>query len=341
MLELQKIVAELKDLHSNVDVTVNYFYPIFLTSFYEDDNVQYRATIMPKGSERIGALYAPLVAINNVPIEEILQKLSAYISYETNYAAAEHLSFLLTCSEYLHAIGITDHKEEPAFFTFLRTDGTTVDICLSAMTAQQVSESDLLGVWETENGFLYERNTDRNYWWEYLDDQKLLYIRFNQMVEDSELRYTDFISQLMAHLESHPETQKLVIDLRNNPGGYYNQPFAPKLTAVLNRLESGTGYVLINSQTYSCAIMIASYLDQYAKNTILVGAPGGQPANFFASNLNYTTPNLAYAFSMSDSWWVNDYEDHDPALMPDVIVYQSLKDLINDTDTVMEYICAQ
>jgi hypothetical protein len=80
---------------------------------------------------------------------------------------------------------------------------------------------------------------------------------------------------------------------------------------------------------------------QLTENVTFVGSPGGQPANFYAGVHDYTTPNLKISFRMSDTWWVNDRQDTDPALMPDVVVHQTLEDFKLGIDTVMEYIYEQ
>ena len=339
ILELQKVLAGLGDLHSDIYLSVSYWYPIVLMPFYSEDMVEYYATALPSGFANTGALFAPLVAINGIPIETITDMLRLYISYENEYAAAEALSLYLTSNEHLHAAGIVDYKDQITFFTFLRADGTTVDLCMSAMDDDQLEEVDLVGA--SDAGFLYNKDDSRNYWWEYQADQQLLYVRFNHMVEASQPDYNTFIKEIASQMDTHPEIKKLVIDLRDNPGGYYVHTLAPKLVTLLNRMEHGKGYVLLNGRSYSCAIMVSSYLKQLAKNTLLVGSPGGQPANFFASSHSYTTPNREYSFSMSDRWWVNDAQDTDPALMPDVVIYQNLQDFINGVDTVMAYIYAQ
>ena len=72
-----------------------------------------------------------------------------------------------------------------------------------------------------------------------------------------------------------------------------------------------------------------------------MGAPGGQPTNFYACSYTYNMPNSGHTFTMSDRWMLTDPEDNAPALMPDVVVYQTLEDMLNGRDTVWEYIKAQ
>lgn len=339
ILQLQKAIARLGDLHSDIYLPVSYWYPLGFMPVYDGDTVQYYATVVPSAFANTGALCAPLVAVNGTPIETVTDLLRQYISYENEYAAAEALSYHLTCNEYLHAAGIADYKDQATTFTFLRADGTTVEVCMASVNAQQLNQTGLFGA--SDAGFLYHKDDSRNYWWEYQPEARLLYIRFNRMAEESQPDYNTFIKEIASQLDTHPEIKKLVIDLRDNPGGYYNAALYPKLASLLNRMDHGQGYVLLDSRSYSNAIVTASYLKQFAENTVLVGSPGGQPANFYASNHSYTTPNLEYSFSMSDRWWVNDAQDTGPALMPDVFIPQTLEDLIQGKDSVMAYIYAQ
>ena len=73
---------------------------------------------------------------------------------------------------------------------------------------------------------------------------------------------------------------------------------------------------------------------------MLVGAPAGEPANgMFFESVPFSTPNKNLKPYISSHALLNNWPGNDdPALMPDVTVYQTLEDYKNGVDTVLKYI---
>ncbi len=338
LYQLQMAVAALGDLHSSVGLLQEHSYPLVITPLYKDGQLGYYATVIPSTYTYTGALFSKLVAINGYEVDQVVSRLKMGISYEAEAGAMRYIAAQLVSNEVLSCVAITEYKKD-AIFTFECADGKTVDLTLSALTDEQLKKTSFVG--QSDNSFLYFVNHGPNYWWEYQDDKGVLYARYNRIEYMSDLTFTEFTKQITDFLKVHPEVQKLVVDLRNNPGGYFDSILAINLASVFNRLDGQKGYVLVNGGTYSAAISLSSNLMQLTENVTFVGSPGGQPVNFYASVHDYTTPNLQFSFRMSDTWWVNDRQDTDPALMPDVVIHQTLEDFCLGVDTVMAYIYGQ
>lgn len=328
LLALQKAIAKLGDLNSYVHFPQERVYPIFFTAFFTDRGAEFRAVITPKESSQV--LLGKLVAINDVTISEVTQKLMDYSSHENEYAATHSISQFLSQPAYLEAIGITD-GESPVDFRFLDQDGNKVTISPSPMKYADLKMDDL-----ADHSALSIRDKDRssNYWWEYLEEEQALYIRFNRIEEDSSLDYESFIEQL----SQVSQTKMVIVDLRGNSGGEFEANLSFGLGKLLSQLEGKKSYVLLDGSSNSAAILLSSCLRQQSPSTVLVGAPGGQPANIFASFGTYHMPNSHQEFSMSDFYWISDENDTSDALMPDIVLNQTVEDFREGNDTVLEAI---
>lgn len=330
LLALQKAIAKLGDLSSYVHFPMEQVYPIFFTAFFTDRGAEFRSVMMPEEYSHL--LLKKPTAINGVPIGEVIQKLMDYCSYENEYAAYCSISLFLSQPAYLEAIGLTD-GESPVKFRFLDAEGKKVDVSLSPVKYADLNTKDLVGggpavpVQDSENF--------RNYWWEYLEEEQALYIRFNLIEEDTSLVYNSFIQQLN---EQVSQAKTIIVDLRGTTGGTFHSGLSIDLGNLLNQLKGQKSYVLLDASSNGAAILLSSCLRQRSADTLLVGTPGGQPANFFTSYQSYNMPNSDHAFSMSDFFYYGDDNDTDEALMPDIALYQTADDFAAGIDTVLEAI---
>lgn len=332
LLALQKAIAKLGDLHSYVHFPMERAYPIFFTAFFTDSGIEFRPVMLPKESSQV--LLEKLVAINGMPIKEVTQKLMDYSSHENDYAAIYFISQFLSQPAYLEAIGITD-GEAPVNFQFIDDDGKTVALSLSPMEYANLKMDNLTGYSSVS---IRDLDNSCNYWWEYLEEERALYIRFNHIEEDSSLAYSSFTEQLHQHLSEVPQTKMVIVDLRGTPGGSFHTSLSIDLGSLLSQLEGQKSYVLLDDSSYDAAILLSSRLRQLSPNTVLVGTPGGQPANFFAGFRSYNMPNSDHEVAMSNFFWVADENDTNDALMPDIVLNQTVEDFIEGNDTALEAI---
>lgn len=329
LLALQKAIAKLGDLNSYVHSPVEQVYPIFFTTFFTDRGAEIRSVMMPEEYSQL--LLKKPVSINGTPIVEVTQKLMEYSSHENEYAANYFISQFLSQPAYLEAIGITD-GEAPVSFRFLDAEGKKVDVSLSPVKYADLQMDSLTGYSSVS---IRDKDNSCNYWWEYLQEEQALYIRFNLIEEDSSLVYSNFIQQLR---EQVPQAKMVIVDLRGTTGGSFHSGLSIDLGSLLNQLKEQKSYVLLDASSNSAAILLSSCLRQRSANTVLVGTPGGQPANFFTSFKSYNMPNSDHGFSMSDFFWYSDENDTNEALMPDIELYQTAEDFAAGIDTVLETI---
>ena len=163
-----------------------------------------------------------------------------------------------------------------------------------------------------------------------------MYIRFNQLFEQTNYRYEAFILDVRSQL-SGKTPKKVIVDLRTNLGG--NLPsLAYKLVDVLNEAHTQQICVLIDGRSYSCAVVYAVEIMQNVENVVLVGSTAGQMLNFCADSNAYTLPNSGYTFVVSDKYWRYQGDMKSVFLVPDITLYQTLEDYMNGIDTVLEFV---
>lgn len=338
LYEMQRITAELSDTHSSVNLPITESFAFTVEPIYSDNGVQLHAVRLP--SEYSDALYGQLVSINGVSIEDVIDGLSKYISHENEYWMMFRLTNIIwndmiTRKGSLQAIGVVGDQDDTAVFEFVTVDGEHIFAELPAVTPEEYRQIDkIMGDWYASDQFSYSHYASTYYWYDYAEPSGTLYIRFNWEIEKTDYRYSDFIADFREAASGNAE--KLIVDLRFNAGG--NMQVSQDFVDAFMDMDFEQIYILIDGGSCSNAVTLAAELRQKLPNSLLVGTPAGQPANFFAAAHDYPLPNSGYTFAVSDMWYEywTDYE-YD-ALMPDITVYQTLEDYKNGIDTVLEYV---
>ena len=170
----------------------------------------------------------------------------------------------------------------------------------------------------------------------------MMYVRINEFDYMDDYTFLQFGNDIIRELREQGGAKKLVIDLRRNPGGYQFYGY-PEFINALQRMEFDSLYVLIDQGSFSCAVITAGEIKKAFPAAVLVGTPAGQPANFFAGmNLeDYALPNSGVLCPMPLNYYRVLPENHDDALMPDILVYPTVSDYIHCIDTILEAVKAQ
>lgn len=168
-------------------------------------------------------------------------------------------------------------------------------------------------------------------------------------------------------MEAHPDCKKLVIDLRNCPGGSADSlPFLEEIRKEAQLLEGKQIYVLTGGTTISAATRMIVFLkDEFG--AVTVGEPTGQFSSFFSKSDERAKdptvlPNSQITVTISDRWRdgpelleemgvapvLEEYYNEDGRLyewetciQPDVYVHMDIEDLRQGKDSVLEWVLAQ
>lgn len=347
--ELQRIVALLNDGHSYVNLNDTEFFQFVVEPLISDGNVNFYIVRLPAQYEHL--LYSKLISINDVPLDEIVTRLSHYISAENEYwesykTTSIECNGLIMKKAALQAIDIMDEEDDTAIFTLLDSNGISHELELEAVEApEEYFATELIAkehtkVWEYSysqfkvSAHWKEQSKEKvsDYWLEYLSDCNILYLRLYDIPSKKKSSFDDFIKQVNEQLEAIDGTRNVMIDFRDNGGGNY-ELIEPLLKTLATADQM---YILINESCFSACVASVYELKTSGTEVTVLGAPAGQSPNFFGSTRTYELKSHNVSFTIPYIYWemAPDYQ-HD-ALMPDVLIYPFYDDYLFGIDTVLE-----
>jgi len=191
----------------------------------------------------------------------------------------------------------------------------------------------------SDNLPLYLKNSNKPYWFEYLENINLLYFGFNECRNDDAEHFDDFNKRMWGFIENN-NARFLVIDLRNNFGGT-NSILLPLIHEIVRHNEinqKGHLFVLTSHKTFSAALHCATWIEFHC-NPIFVGHPTGAPPNHFADpDFSFLT-NSRILLMVSKYRWQNTWPwDKRDAIKPHIEVNIEADDYFNFQDPIMDNI---
>ena len=338
--ELRRIVVMLGDIHSGVypaDWDYGDFLPVCYEPFYHEDGVDFRVSIVTKVKKEL--LSARLVGYNGIPVDEVVERVCAYIPHESE----EALGFMLT-----EAYGYSGLNEKEILIAAGIVDAKDLSLVAEFETENGV-ESHRISFISRNHSISYEYHpmlTDENlryryadgYWWIMLDD-KTVYAQLTTMVDDYTSGYSidNLFSEVRTAMRDSEVPLKVILDFRGNGGGYVHESALKGFVSATEWYEHDGVYILIDGNCFSAGVLAPYYLRQAIEGAQLVGAPTGQGLWFPANSAWYEMPNSGVGFRIGDEIVCAQLDWDDDALRPDVAVYQSLEDFEAGVDTVLQW----
>ena len=343
LYRIQKLVATLEDGHASIYLPRSPLFPIGFVPFFREDGMDVRAVMLPKAQE--DALFTKLVAINGVPVEEVVTRLEPYMSYE-NEAWLMTSIFHCYCYSYatqediLVITGIQEKAGKSVTYTLESDDGKVFDLELRAESSLDYSK--LTGMLPMDSYSQMYKDMEHYYWYEAFPQEDMIYLRINEFTQDDSYTFLNLGNDMLKDVRANGgKVGKLIVDLRDNPGGLTFAGYH-EFVNVLKRIDIGQVYVLVDSNTFSNGIIMAATIKREIPESLWVGTPAGQPPNFYGgmSDGDFVMPNCDVIIRMPTSFnkTLPDYEGD--TLMPDLLVYPTIEDYKNGVDTVLEAVRA-
>lgn len=289
------------------------------------------------------ALGAKLLKIEGMPVEDALAAVRPAVPAENDqYFKAFGLNYLCI-PEVLHAQGITETLKKSVTLT-LEKDSETFDLEMAVADVERLpiryslmkNEGDWLDCRDQNDTPLYLKDLDKIYFFEYLPEQKAVYVRQSQIQDDPSEAIPEFYARVFDFIEKN-EVEKLVLDVRLNGGGnnYKNKPV---VTGVIKSKinEPGRFFVITGRRTFSACQNLVNELDNYT-NAIFVGEPTAENINFYGDNRQVKLPNSKIPVYLSFAWWQDKPQwEGGPWLAPHLAVDMSFEDYRTNRDPVLE-----
>jgi len=189
---------------------------------------------------------------------------------------------------------------------------------------------------------LYLKDRARHYWFEYLEEEKIVYFFFDS-VRDQEGRKTlaEFSEELFGFIDKN-EVDALVIDVRLNHGGN-NHLVKPMIDAVLRSEkinEQGKLFMVIGRETFSACQNFTNRM-QRETNVMFVGEATGSSPNFVGEGNPIWLPYSGITVRGSSLYWQDSTSgDARPWVAPDLVAELTSDDYRQGNDPAMATIRA-
>jgi hypothetical protein len=364
IVEFAKAVALAKNAHTRLYLLRNRSelrrYPIRVW-WFADGLYVVRAT--PEYSALLGAR---VLTIANRSVEHVKEEVAplfagndswrTYMSAYTMTSPDVLIGLGLTASDGRAEIGFTDRhgkkgKRRLEPLPLRRTDQPTEswwDLC----PTRPRDDGSWLNALSLDDAHLplYLQNTERQYWSQYLQKERLFYIQFDRSGNaPTGESLTEFGKRALTELQS-TAVNKIVVDVRFNTGGDLSigRPFINQLAAFAKERKIKV-YVITGRATFSAGIYHAMQLRQ-SVNAILVGEPIGDVLEIWSEGGNLLTPNSRLSLHYADrlhsysplerpefkQYLVTDTDLSITNAMPDILVRQSSRDYFAGRDPALE-----
>lgn len=341
IVELARIAA-LVDGHTHLPLfqsAVDFrLYPLRLYQFSD-------GIFVVEADEELASLVgARLVAIGSTPIEEAYTEVADIVQHDNDMTVQLLTPVYLTIPEVLHALGIVADPLEPGF-TFETPDGERLIVDSTPVEASSrdwtALFTHLAGLPQQPEPLYLSRRFEENFWYTFLEDSKTLYIQYNMVQSRTASGLT--IGRMAQEIEAfvaENSVEKVVVDLRHNPGGDTNtsRPLVDLLADNQAINQPGRLFIIIGRHTFSAAALFAVDMERNTE-AIFVGEPTGARPNLYGDTTPINLPNSNIRVEVSTLYWERSTPDDSREwIEPDIPTPLSAEDFFAGRDPALEAI---
>jgi hypothetical protein len=295
-----------------------------------DDGLFIRAAT-PEYQNLIGSR---VVRIGRLRADSAVEAMRPVVNYDNEQGFLFIAPTLMPVPEVLHAMQITDGTDQVT--VVLEKNGSAQAVTLKPVVLfgkpKFVEAREQLAPVP-----LWEKDIEKWYWLTELQGARTVYVQSNRIGSAPEENVNDFARRIRRTFrETHAE--RVVIDLRHNPGGdgNMNRPLFTALVrdSAINRF--GHLFVLIGRETFSAAQMLVNDFE-HSSNAIFVGEPTGGSPSGYGDSRKFKLPNSGLTVRASTIYWRDmDSDEKRPATIPYLPVALTAKDYFSGKDPVLD-----
>ncbi len=327
---LRVITASVGDGHTGINLPESappLQFPISIASFGDD----YRVTGAAPEFEK--ALGARMMKIGDTPVKRVAELLFRTTPQdEYPWYGMNIVNSFLANARMLHGLDIIPNHDT-AQYTLVDAEGKEFTIDVHSLPPVDYAKIQLAHAYK--EGPLYTQKPGENFWFTYLPASRTVYCDV-RVIRD----LSGPAKSLMSYLKDHEkEVDKLVIDLRQNGGGDYNEGLHHLVEPLRDNPhinQKGHLFVLIGPRTFSAAMSNATHF-RYRTNAMLVGTPIGEKPNSFAEKSQMTLPNSKMIVTYSVKFY-KFVETGENIVRPDQEINTTWEDFIAGRDPALEWI---
>jgi len=337
-VRLQQVVAAMGDAQTqiNYNYLVDRSLILPIECYWFEDGIY----LLETDSEYEGLLGKKLVAVNNVPIQVVIDSLSTLLVRDNDSVLKYNIPRMLSWYQLLEYFGFAGKND--VSLAVENSSGEeerySIKIPVELGGKVQIKPDTLPLGWQDQKTYFRDH---------YFESEKLYYIQYNrcwsrEVEEDfgsgaSALfmpSFKEFEKEVLPVLKKK-EIKKLVFDLRFNRGGNAAQgtEFIDRICRILSK-KSVEIFVLIGRTTFSSAIINAVDLMECGK-VVLVGEDTSGRPNHFNEVKRFVLPESRLIVTYSTTYF-SLLEGNPPAIEPDLPAPMSYDQYINGIDPAME-----
>jgi len=272
----------------------------------------------------------------NVSLERAVEPLDTDDPERNTSRIRDWALWYLSIPEILNALKITNQLESIKL-ELQRPDGELRTVSVDAVGLSENIDWVRPEPSNVATSPLYQRHPEKNFWVEYLEDEHVVYAKYNRVLSskaNSIYRFRDELFELI----DDKQVDKFVIDVRNNGGGN-NTLNRILLREIIIRNEElnhrGTLFCIIGRQTFSAAMNFVNSLEWWT-NVIFVGEPTAGAPNHFGDAETIRLPNSRLSGSVSTRYWQDSRpRETRPWIEPEIPVQLSSDDYRNNHDPAL------
>jgi len=302
---IQDLLAAAKDIHTSIvpwqtqDSTVlSYFkmYPVFFYHF--SDGLFVKAA----NTQHKHILGSKVIKFGDIDAEELQKRMLDLVSGD-NFNGR-----LAMCDLYLSLVGAFEYCgveliNETLTLTLQNHAGDQFEYSVEPLSLQEVmqliiasrerkGEKDFFELNELESAPLplYLSKPGNTYWYQYIAEQKTMFVYLKEMQPKSEGDFERFYNEVLDQYDKLG-AEKLILDVRNNGGGdHFEMPLLKRVIARPELDKPDKLFVVIGRVTGSASQHFATQFDIYTNATFLGENSGGRP-NHYGAQRPFILPN--------------------------------------------------
>lgn len=334
-LSMARLVAMLGDAHTAIDITrFQIASPLFPLGLYPASDGVLIVAAPSAHPEMAGA---EVLAINDVPIAEVIDRIATLYAWENPSLKKAWLRQWVSMGEAHRFLGITPTADE-AQITFrpLEPEAQTRTVAVRAVPRSELGVSIVAMPRPAPSvAAISQRRDPRAMWFDLAPGTNAMYLRYDRCADDPKVTIREYSDSVLVRLDQGDVT-RLIIDLRANGGGNSAllDPFIDSLARRQEFKERGSLIVLVGRNTFSSAQLNADGLRRRA-GAVVIGEPTGQKPNHFGEIRRFTLTHTGINVHHSTKFFRTD--DADPeSMMPDVLIEPTMAEIVSGRDAAFE-----
>ena len=294
-----------------------------------------------------------IVQIGRLPVAEALRRAGACISADNVQMVRNNLPRLLFIREALEYLQIKE-RGDGLKLTLEGPEGALSEVTVQPVPLMSVMQKLMMAGFPAAGGEMAtmdEKSTaplplwlgrkEENYWFDWLPEERSVYLQIKTMVQNKHEAFSVFCSRLIAEVHRQ-KPERLIIDLRHNKGG--NHIEMPLLQGIIERPwlnRPGKLFLLTGRMTFSAAQHLTTLLRRYTRVTLLGEPTAGKP-NHYGNTSDFNLPHSGITITTSKVLHQDSYpEDFSITSEPDFFVPLTSADYVARRDPVLARLFAE